>query len=67
MKVEKRGDKWAVVFPKLPNAPYGYDAGIFDTNAEAWKWVDRFTNQGGEEGDHAGRQDWSIKRHGRSS
>ncbi len=56
MRVEKRGDQWAVI-------SNGRVAGLFETNAAAWRWVDRNTDQGGDEGDHAGRQDWSIKRH----
>ena len=55
MKVESRGEQWAVVYPS------GWVAGIFDTNAAAWKWVDRNTDQGEDDGDHAGRQDWSIR------
>lgn len=35
-------------------------AGPFRTNADAWRWLDRNTSEGGGEGDHAGRQDWSI-------
>ncbi len=38
-------------------------AGPFETNSEAWRWIDRNTNEGGDEGDHAGRQDWSIKQY----
>ncbi len=39
----------------------GSSRAFFKTNAEAWKWIDRNTLEGGPEGDHAGRQDWSIK------
>ncbi len=57
MRIERRAGKWAVVDAD------GSSVEFFETNAEAWKWIDRNTDQGGEEGDHAGRQDWSIKRY----
>jgi len=49
------GGQWKVV------SSTGWVAGPFDTNAEAWRWIDRNTNEGGDERDHAGRQDWSIR------
>lgn len=54
MVVERRGDRWAVVYPS------GWVAGLFETNAAAWRWIDRNTDLGGPDGDHAGRQDWAI-------
>ena len=57
MKVEKINDQWVVTLPGEGHF------GPFSTNAAAWAWVDRLPGQGGEEGDHAGRQDWSIKQH----
>ena len=57
MHVEQRGEAWAVVDPN------GTSERLFLTNAAAWKWIDHNTNEGGPEGDHAGRQDWSIKQH----
>ena len=30
----------------------GSSRAFFKTNAEAWKWIDRNTNEGGHEGDH---------------
>ena len=56
MRVERRGKGWVIV------GEDGSAVEFFETNAEAWRWIDRNTNLGGEEGDHAGRQDWSIKR-----
>ena len=53
--VARCGNLWKAV-----NDPF--IAGPFATNSEAWRWIDRCTNEGGPEGDHAGRQDWSIKR-----
>jgi len=55
MRVKQFGNRWKVVRPD------GLVVETFETNAEAWKWIDRNTNEGGPEGDHAGRQDWSIK------
>ena len=54
--VARLGKKWIAVNNPLT-------AGPFETNSEAWRWIDRNTNEGGPEGDHAGRQDWSIKQH----
>ncbi len=57
MRVKQCGRQWKVVRSD------GRVVGLFPTNAEAWRWVDRNTDLGGDEGDHAGRQDWSIKQY----
>lgn len=53
------GKKWAVV------NGFGQGVKMFDTNAQAWKWIDHNVSNGVDEGDHAGRQDWSIRQQAR--
>ncbi len=54
MTVVQRGSKWAVV------TPGGWTAALLDSNAAAWSWIDRYRPT--DEGDCAGRHEWSFKR-----